>query len=196
MNSLYKSVLIFGPPGSGKGTISKFLSLSDSIYHVSTGDIFRSLNPASEKGKMVKSYLDKGLLIPDEVTVDIWSDFMESRIKEGSYGPSKQYLLLDGIPRTLKQACLLEKFIKVEYIIVLSIENYSKLIDRIQKRAKIEGRKDDLDVKVLGKRMDIYLEETMNLLKHYPKNITFEFNADQKKLEVIRDILVKFASIL
>lgn len=196
MENLYKSILIYGPPGSGKGTISKALTLSDLATHVSTGDVFRAVKPSSEKGKMINSYLKKGNLLPDDFTIDIWHEFVREKIQNGMYDPKEHYLLLDGIPRTLKQAILLEKYIKVEYIIVLEMKNIDKLILRMKNRALIENRSDDLDEKVLKNRIDIYLNDTSKMLKHYPEKIMFNFNADQKKLEVIRDVLIKFASIL
>ncbi len=196
MNTLYKSILIYGPPGVGKGTVCKGLSISDSVVHVSTGEIFRGLDQNSKIGKLVKSYLEKGNLIPDDITIDNWCEFVQNKIKAKEYIPSKQYLLLDGIPRTLKQASLLERYIKVEYVIVLEIKDISKLIDRMKKRALIENRIDDLNETVLENRIKIYLNDTVKLLKHYPENIIFYFNSDQKKLEVIRDVLIKFASIL
>ena len=194
MEKLYKSILIYGPPGAGKGTISQALSLSDSVFHLSTGALFRSIDPNSEKGKMIKSYIDKGNLLPDGLTIDLWHEYVKDQIKLKKF-KKEQYLLLDGIPRTLKQSILLEKYIQVEYIIVLQIENIDKLIARLKNRAKIEGRMDDLDENILKKRMDIYLQDTTKLLKHYPQSKIFNFNADQKKLEVIKDVLMKFASI-
>lgn len=196
MNTLYKSVLIYGPPGAGKGTVCKCLSISDSVIHISTGEIFRSLDPSGETGKRVKGFLDKGCLVPDDLTIDIWHEFVENRIKTRSYDPLKQYLLLDGIPRTLKQAMLLEKYLKVERVIVLDMKNISKLVDRMKKRALIENRSDDLNENVLENRIKIYLNDTVKLLKHYPENMIFHFNSDQKKLEVIKDVLIKFASFL
>lgn len=196
MNPLYKAVLIYGPPGVGKGTVCKCLSISDLIVHVSTGEIFRGLEPNSKMGKLVKSYLDKGNLIPDDITIDIWHEFVENKIKAREYDPNKQFLLLDGIPRTLKQASILEKYIKVEYVIVLDMKDVSKLIERMKKRALIENRSDDLKEDVLKNRINIYLNDTSKLLKHYPENIIFHFNSDQKKLEVIRDVLIKFANLL
>jgi len=196
MEKLYKSILIYGPPGSGKGTVSKALNLSDSVFHVSTGKLFRSIDPESKRGQMIKSYIDKGNLLPDLETIEIWDEFVKDKIKTKEFDFLNQFLLLDGIPRTLKQAILLEKYIKVEYIIVLEMKDTNKLIARLKNRAKIENREDDLNEDVLKNRMDIYLKDTTKILKHYPVSKIFNFNADQNKLEVIKDILIKFADIL
>jgi len=196
MSSLYKAILIYGPPGVGKGLISKVLNLADSVYHVSSGDIFRGIDEVSEVGKIVKSYLDRGALIPDDLTVKIWHDFVLDKIEAKEYSPAEQYMLLDGIPRTLKQAIFLERYVRVEYVIVLDMKDLNKLIDRMKKRALIESRSDDLKENVLEKRINIYLTDTVKLLNHYPKDIIFHFNSDTKKLEVLKDVLTKFASIL
>jgi len=119
----FRSVLVFGPPGSGKGTLGKFLSSAGNHFHLSSGDIFRSLSPESPAGKLYNDYAGKGLLLPDELTVDIWHHFVHGLIATNRYFPKQQLLLLDGLPRTKKQAEILNKHIKVEGIIVLDIKD-------------------------------------------------------------------------
>src|SRR3990167_1765416 len=113
----FRAILIFGPPGSGKGTLGKFLSSAGNHSHLSSGDIFRGLSPESPAGKLYHSYASKGLLLPDEVTIDIWHHYVHGLIATNRYFPDEQLLLLDGIPRTLRQADLLSRYVEVTRII-------------------------------------------------------------------------------
>ncbi len=192
----FRSVLIFGPPGAGKGTLGKFLSSAGNHFHLSSGDIFRGLSPDSPAGKIYHNYAGKGLLLPDEITVKIWHHFVNGLIATNRYFPEEQLLLLDGLPRTLRQADLLERYIHIERIIVLEIEDVEKLIQRIQRRALFEKRTDDMDPQVLKTRMEVYQKDTLKLLKHYPAKLQSRFNADQKPLEVLRDCLVGLSEVL
>lgn len=193
---LFRSVLIFGPPGAGKGTLGKFLSSAGNHFHLSSGDIFRGLSPESPAGKLYHEYAGKGHLLPDEATIEIWHHFVHGLIATNRYFPSQQLLLLDGIPRTLKQAQLLEKYVKVEGIIVLDIPDIDILVKRLQRRALFEKRLDDMDPKILRTRMEVYNRDTMKVLDHYPKDLIYHFDGHQKPLEVLRDILVGLTDLL
>ncbi|MBM3184457.1 MAG: nucleoside monophosphate kinase [Chlamydiae bacterium] len=195
-NEPFRAILLFGPPGSGKGTLGKFLSSAGNHFHLSSGDVFRGLSPESPNGKLYHRYAGKGLLLPDEVTIQIWHIFVEGLIATNRYFPSQQLLLLDGIPRTLRQAELLEKHLRIERIVVLEIEKQEELIKRLQRRALIEKRVDDMDEEVLKTRFEVYQKDTIKLLGHYPKKLFSHFNADQKPLEVLRDVLVDLSDLL
>ncbi len=192
----YRSILLLGPPGAGKGTLGKLLSSAGNHFHLSSGDIFRGLSPESPAGKLYHSYAGKGHLLPDDVTVGIWHHFVEGLIATNRYFPHQQLLLLDGIPRTINQAELLEKYIQIMHIIVLETQNIDELIKRMKRRALIERRADDLEDTVLETRMRVYAEDTQKLLQHYPPNLISRFKADQRPLEVLRDVLAKLSHLL
>jgi len=191
-----RSILIFGPPGSGKGTLGKFLSSAGNHYHLSSGDIFRGLSPESPAGRIFHQYASKGQLVPDEVTIEIWHHYVQGLIATNAYFPHEQFLLLDGVPRTLPQADLIDPYIEVMQIISLEMPNIEGLIDRLKRRAMIERRMDDFDEKILRTRMQVYQDETVKLLNHYQKDLISKFNADQPPLDVLRDVLIKLSYLL
>lgn len=192
----FRSVLIFGPPGSGKGTLGKFLSTAGNHFHLSSGDIFRGLDPETPVGKLYHTYASKGHLVPDEVTVEIWRHYVSGLISTNKYFPTKQLLLLDGVPRTPRQAAIFDKYIDVKHVIVLEMPNIEGLISRMKKRALIEKRADDSDESVLRTRMNVYEKDTKALLAHYPEHLITRFNADQRPLEVLRDVLDGLSDLL
>lgn len=192
----YQSILVFGPPGSGKGTQGKFLSSAGNHFHLSSGDIFRGLSPESPAGHLYHSYAGKGMLVPDEVTIEIWNNYVMGLIATNQYFPKEQLLLLDGIPRTRKQAEMLERYVTVKKIILLEAPNKNILIQRLKRRALIEKRQDDRDEIVLEKRIEIYESETVPVLQFYHQDLISRFNAEQKPLEVLRDILVSLCDLL
>ncbi len=192
----FRSVLIFGPPGTGKGTLGKFLSGAGNHFHLSSGDIFRGMSLESPAGKLYHSYASKGKLLPDNVTIEIWHKYVEGLIATNRYFPSSQLLLLDGLPRTKRQAELIKPYVRVDHIILLETSNQKELLKRIQRRAVIEKRADDKDPHILRIRMDIYEKETKEVLSFYPKNKISKFNADQKPLKVLTDVLDRLCSIL
>lgn len=196
IDTKFRSILIFGPPGAGKGTIGRFLSGAGSHYHLSSGDIYRGLSPESPAGKLFFSYGHKGLLLPDDVAVELWRNYVAGLIATNCYFPEKQYLLLDGVPRTLAQAQMLDQYVEVDQVIVLEVDDRDELIRRMQNRAKIEKRHDDMDTEVLKTRFEVYQKDTAKVLSHYSPEIISRFNGDQPPLAVLRDVLIELSDIL
>lgn len=191
-----KAVLMFGPPGAGKGTIGAMLCAAGSHFHLSSGDIFRGLPPESKSGQLFYSYANEGKLVPDDVTIEICWRYLNGLIDTNKFDPSKQLLLLDGLPRTANQAKLIEDYVDVEHIIVLTIEDEEELYRRIGRRGKIEGRNDDGDRAIVTKRLQEYHEKTAKVLECYPAEKISKFSAEQAPVEVLRDVLVGCADFL
>jgi adenylate kinase len=192
----FKAIILFGPPGSGKGTLGKLLAAAGNHYHLSSGELFRGLDPDSPVGKIYHNYASQGHLVPDDVTVQIWHHYVNGLIATNCYFPRTQLLLLDGIPRTRKQAEILDSYLECVQIIVLDIKNIEELKRRISKRGTIEERPDDKSLAILQTRMQVYDQETVQLLQHYPRALISHFNADQRPLEVLRDVLNKLTPLL
>lgn len=160
-----QNIVLFGPPGAGKGTQSAFLVDHFGFVHLSTGDIFRSnIKGNTELGRLAKTYMEKGQLVPDEVTIRMLED--SANAHQGAKG-----FIFDGFPRTTAQAEALDQFLegKGQSILgMLALEvPEEELRTRLAKRAETSGRADDADPKVIQKRIDVYNEETAPVAKHY-----------------------------
>lgn len=196
MGNKVPAVLIFGPPGSGKGTVSAKLKQVTNLYHLSTGDIFRGLSPESANGKLFFQYSNAGKLVPDEVTLQIFGGYVEGLMNTNMFDPAKQILLLDGIPRTPEQARLLKDRVDVKHIIQLDIPNEQTIIDRILGRAAVEGRKDDGDVEIIRNRINEYKTKTAAVLDEYPAEIVSTIDGEMQPLEVFAAVLNDWVNYL
>src|SRR5216110_1893127 len=113
----YKTVLLFGAPGSGKGTQGQILESIPGFYHSATGDIFRSLDLQSEMGCIFWQYSSRGELVPDEVTVKLWRDYIKGMEMVNQFHPETDILVLDGLPRNTRQAELIDEIVDVVKVI-------------------------------------------------------------------------------
>jgi adenylate kinase len=184
----YPSILMFGGPGSGKGTQGVVLGRMPNLVHLAMGDIFRGLDRESDIGKEFLSYSTKGMLVPDELTVRVFRHHVDEKIKAGEIDVTYHTLILDGIPRTTAQVELLKDVIKVKRIIHLMMEDRDALIARLAGRAGKENRPDDADRAVIENRIEVYERETAPVLEAYAKKLIARVNADQPPLGVLRDI--------
>ena len=187
--SRYRTVLLFGAPGSGKGTQGKILGALPQYRHLACGDVFRSLDRTSPIGLEFARYASGGGLVPDSLTVNLWRQTMDATIASGEFHPNKQILLLDGIPRTAEQARLMNDRLDVIAIIHLFCNDLSQIVARLQARAVKENRQDDTNIEIIRHRMDVYDEQTRPVLANYPSNIVFRINATQPPQEVTAEIL-------
>lgn len=193
----YKAILLFGAPGSGKGTQGKAIGCIPGFIHTSTGDMFRALDPNSEMGKTAAEYSKRGELVPDEFTVNLWSQTMEKWIATKKFNPDTDILVMDGIPRNVKQAELLKDRIDVVRIIYLEVTDIGRMVERLRKRALKEGRPDDADENVIRNRMEVYNRETAPVLDFYPKRKVAKIDAlltPAKVLNEVSKVLVRLTA--
>lgn len=184
----YPCVLMFGGPGSGKGTQGVIIGAMPNIVHLAMGDIFRGLDKASALGKEFLSYSTKGLLVPDELTVRVFRDHVDKAIAAGRIDLGYHTLILDGIPRTTAQVELLEDVLDVRRIVYLIVDDREALVARLAGRARKSNRPDDADPEVISKRLEVYERETRPVLDAYPNKLVSRINGDQPPLAVLRDV--------
>ena len=160
------NMIIFGPPGAGKGTQSEKLIQKYGFVHISTGDLFRwHTKNDTELGKRVKEIMNNGMLVPDEITIAMLKEELDKN-------PQAKGFLFDGFPRTVPQAEALDKFVEgnntaIHAIVSLDVTE-EEVRSRIAKRKNIENRVDDEDDK-LNKRIDEYFNKTVHVLPYYEK---------------------------
>lgn len=187
--SRFQTVLLLGAPGAGKGTQGKVLGRIPGFYHFACGDVFRSLSASSELGKIFLEYSARGELVPDEYVIKMWTQQISARNVLGDYNPLNDLLILDGIPRTLEQANLMDEHIDVRKVVHLTCDDEEKLFDRLRRRALKENRLDDADEKVIRNRWQVYERETQPVLDHYDPELIVRIDSIGAPAHVLRDIL-------
>lgn len=158
------NIVLFGPPGAGKGTQSERLKAKYELVHISTGDVFRALDPSSELGMLARSYSDKGNLVPDEVTINI----LETEV---SKSPNANGVIYDGFPRTVAQAQALDAFLAAKgtgvTMMISLVVPENELRTRLIARAEFSQRKDDADPVIIQNRIDTYNNSTAPVAEFY-----------------------------
>ena len=160
----YRSYLVFGAPGSGKGTQGKALGSVPRFFHCACGDVFRSMDTRTKVGQAFIYYSSRGELVPDEICIELWKESITGAVEANRFKPELDVLLLDGIPRNLKQAKLMEPLIEVIKVFHLSCPDRSKLVERLKKRAIKDNRLDDANEAVIHRRLETYESETKPIL--------------------------------
>lgn len=165
------NIVLFGKPGAGKGTQAEFLKGKYNLTHLSTGDIFRfNIKNDTDLGKLAKTYMDKGDLVPDEVTIQMLQNEVDKN-------PDSAGFLFDGFPRTISQAEALDSFLEtknqsITATIALEADD-EVLVQRLLERGKTSGRPDDQDEEKIRNRYQEYNEKTAPLMNYYKEQNKF-----------------------
>lgn len=185
----FKTFLIFGAPGSGKGTIGKALGAIPRFFHQACGDVFRTLDTRTPLGREFVHYSSKGQLVPDEFTVQLWKARIDDEERTHQFKPDIDFLVLDGIPRNPRQAELMDQHVEVLQVFHLSCPNRDELRRRLRKRALKENRFDDASDEVIDRRIRTYEEESKPMLQYYHKHLVMDIDALRSPVQVLSDIL-------
>jgi len=185
----YRTILLFGAPGAGKGTQGKILGTIPNFFHCACGDVFRSLKTDSSIGQVFLEYSSRGELVPDGPTIELWRAFIEGCTKTGRFHPGQDTLVLDGIPRNVTQAQMLKNTLDVRAIFYLRCSKVNRLVQRMQRRALKENRFDDAKLDVIRARLKTYERESKPVLAFYGQRVLHRINADQVPAKVLMDLL-------
>jgi adenylate kinase len=185
----YRTILMFGAPGSGKGTQGKILGSIPGFYHCACGDVFRDLRPDSDLGKVFIEYSSRGRLVPDVPTIDLWRKIIDATTQTGRFHPGADTLVLDGIPRNVHQAEILKDTLNVIAVFYLSSKNKNNLVARLQRRALKDNRLDDANLDIIRQRLKVYEKETKPVLDFYGKKVVHQINTDETPVETFARIL-------
>jgi len=188
-SGLYRTYLLFGAPGSGKGTQGKALGQVPRFFYCACGDVFRSIDTRTKVGQAFIQYSSRGELVPDEISIELWEESISSHVETHRFKPELDALLLDGIPRNLKQAKLMGSRIEVVKVFHLSCPDRSTLVERLKKRALKDNRLDDVNDAVIRKRLETYEIETKPVLGYYEPALIHKIDATQSPARVLWEIL-------
>jgi adenylate kinase len=190
-----RTILLFGMPGSGKGTQGAVLGQLPSLMHISCGDVFRKIPKHGELGREITAYTSHGLMVPDDVTTRIWERHIHILELQELLLRDQQTLVLDGLPRNYDQAARLDAMLDVVQIFHLKIDDTEKAADRLRSRALRENRLDDMNDDVIRRRLQTYYDETYQTLSFYDPSLVLDVDASQTPIDVLRTIIDRLADL-
>ena len=185
----YRTYLIFGAPGAGKGTQGKILGMIPRFFHCACGDVFRSLDTRTSLGQTFLEYSSRGQLVPDELTVKLWMAVIGDMVGMHKFKPDIDSLVLDGIPRNVDQARIMQDMLDVRRVFHLACSDREALISRLKKRALKENRFDDANEETIRRRLKVYEDESAPVLEFYGPKVVVNIDATQAPVKVAHDIL-------
>jgi adenylate kinase len=179
-----RAILLFGYPGSGKGTQGRILSALPGFHHVAMGDILRGLTAAHPLYAAIHEQIRQGNLVSDELVMELFGGHLASLAL-----PPTDFVIVDGVPRNKRQVELLNRLVDVIKIFKLSIYDESVVIDRLRRRAQAQNRADDASDTVIRHRLVVYRSETESCITTYPGTILTRIQANQPVFDVHLDII-------
>ena len=185
----YRAILLFGAPGSGKGTQGRLLGATPGFFHCACGDVFRALDIQSPVGRAFMDHSTRGELVPDELTVGLWQKRLDDHVAASTFRPDRQWLVLDGIPRNRNQARMMEAFIDVSLVLHLRCEDPAVLEQRLGRRASEDRRSDDTALEVVRRRLAVFESESLGVLDCYPCEVVRSVDASAPPGDVLAEIL-------
>lgn len=191
----YRTILLFGMPGSGKGTQGAVLGQLPGLIHISSGDVFRKLPKHGDLGREIESYTSQGMMVPDDLTIRIYLRHIQILELQELLVPGLHTLVLDGIPRNFAQAERMDPLLDVIQIFHLQVTDTRKAIERLKVRALSENRLDDMNDEVIRRRMQVYEGETMHTLSFYNPSLITKIDAAQSPLDVLKDIINRLSAV-
>jgi adenylate kinase len=193
--SKYRTILLFGAPGSGKGTQGKILGSIPNFFHCACGDVFRNLTIENELGRTFIDYSSRGELVPDDITIRLWRQSIDESKATRRFNPDRDMLVLDGIPRNVPQAEILSGVLDVRGVFNLTCSDISKMVERLQRRALRENRLDDANLTTIQARLKTYESDTKPVLDFYGPKLVHTIDSTQTPVNVLRDILRIIAKV-
>ena len=185
----YRCVLLFGPPGVGKGTQGKILANIPGFFHLSVGDVFRAIDIGSTDGKQVYDSISRGELVPNDLTIKIWKKAVDAYVALSWYKPREDLLVLDGMPRNVEQVEIVKDYLEIYRIIYLECSDKEDMIHRIRRRAIRENRADDANEDVIRHRFELYERVTAPVLEMYDPDIIERVDCNGSPAQVLSSIL-------
>lgn len=185
----FRAVLLFGAPGSGKGTQGRLLGATPGFFHCACGDVFRALDVQSSLGRAFIDYSTRGELVPDELTVHLWRKRLEEHVASSAFRPDHEWLVLDGIPRNVEQARMMKAFVDVSLVLHLRCDDPAVLESRLARRASEGSRPDDTCVEIVRRRMAVFESESLGVLDCYARPIVRSIDASGAPGSVFAEIL-------
>ena len=167
----YTTYLLFGAPGSGKGTQGRALGSIPRFFHCACGDVFRTIDTRTRIRRAFLAYSSRGELVPDDITVELWKARIDAAVDAHQFKPDIDVLVLDGIPRNAGQAEIMDELIDVKKVFHLSCPNREALFARLKKRALKDNRLDDANEEVIKRRLATYEAESKPVLDHYKDRV-------------------------